>query len=790
MKTKKQTTKHVILFVLILITGALNYSNAQSPLVATCGGTNVSCAGGSDGTASVTITGGPSTVIGLGPVNTTAMPYQGIASVPAIANTCDCPPGYVAVGFEGISGQLVDQFNLKCKQLLPNGTLGATLVNTCSNGFANGENAVGPYLAATDEALVKFTVLESTVGCSGLCLLFGLNADSKSISQIYLGGSNATGLTNIGGFITDPANNPHPETAPDGNVIVGMINYQPNSIGWAQGVQFRYAPVTDVPATTSYLWSNGATTSSISNLSAGTYIVTVTKGGSSTTGSFTVNEPAPLVATCGGTNVSCAGGSDGTASVTITGGPSTVFGLGPVSTTAMPYQGVPSVPAIANTCDCPPGYVAVGFEGRSGQVIDRFNLKCLQLLPDGTLGNLLVNTCTNGFANGGAIVGPYLAAQDEALVKFTVLESSAGCSNFCYLFGLNADSKSISQIYSGSSNATGLTSIGGFISYPLHNPHPETAPDGNVIVGMINYQPNNIGWSQGVQFRYAPVIDVPASYLWSNNETTSSISNLTAGTYTVTVTKGNCSTTCSFTVTQPDAISVDAGPNKYVYRGYPDSSCTTLQSTISGGTAPLTRQWSTAGNANLGSGSTLNVCPIASRTYYLTVTDVAGCSQTDSVRVCVFDIRCGNGNNKVRVCHGTGSPNNPFVTLCVSVAEAKLHLQNHPGEKLGACGMNKTCSFTTLRLAANTDNSEYDMNLNAYPNPVSESLNISFYSEASTTYSLRIVNVTGQIILSEMKLASEGENNFQLDMSGFAPGMYTILMQSGDNMVQSRIMKE
>lgn len=66
-----------------------------------------------------------------------------------------------------------------------------------------------------------------------------------------------------------------------------------------------------------YNWSNNATTATVSNLSPGTYTVTVSANGSSVTASVIITQPAALTAT---TNSTASSGSNGVAIVTATGG--------------------------------------------------------------------------------------------------------------------------------------------------------------------------------------------------------------------------------------------------------------------------------------------------------------------------------------------------------------------------------------------------------------------------------------------------------------------------------------
>ena len=71
----------------------------------------------------------------------------------------------------------------------------------------------------------------------------------------------------------------------------------------------------------SYLWSNGATTEDLSNLSAGNYTVVVTDAsGHTATASVTISQPAAIVINSNSTDVTCFGNNNGSASVNVSGG--------------------------------------------------------------------------------------------------------------------------------------------------------------------------------------------------------------------------------------------------------------------------------------------------------------------------------------------------------------------------------------------------------------------------------------------------------------------------------------
>lgn len=110
----------------------------------------------------------------------------------------------------------------------------------------------------------------------------------------------------------------------------------------------------------------------------------------------------------------------------------------------------------------------------------------------------------------------------------------------------------------------------------------------------------------------------PYTYLWSNGEVTEDISNVVSGTYTFTITdNNNCVKTGSFTITQPsEALTSTLIPTAVLCKGGSDGK---IEAQVEGGTAPYTYSWSNGSTAN-------GLKNIPAGIYSLTVTDNNGCS--------------------------------------------------------------------------------------------------------------------------------------------------------------------
>ena len=143
---------------------------------------------------------------------------------------------------------------------------------------------------------------------------------------------------------------------------------------------------------------------------------------------------------------------------------------------------------------------------------------------------------------------------------------------------------------------------------------------------VVNLSDNNItcfGFQNGFANVSATGGFPPYSYLWSNGQTSSQISNLGPGTYSVTVTDNlNCNSQLSTTITEPTDININL-QSVNASQGLNNGSAS---ASVSGGTPPYSLVW------NSGQVS-YNIYNLAPGFYILTVTDFNNCQKSDTVMV-------------------------------------------------------------------------------------------------------------------------------------------------------------
>ncbi|WLD23868.1 T9SS type A sorting domain-containing protein [Flavobacterium dauae] len=254
------------------------------------GQTNVSVYGGNDGAATILVTGG-----------TAPYTYSWAPSGGTAASASNLPADTYTVTVTDANGCKTTQSVVITQPAIPYEIVLVSQTNITCNGANDGKIIVkvnggtAPYTYAWTPAAGNSASVSNL--SAGVYTLTVTDADNNVTTETYT--------------ITEPV------------VLSGTIGSVTNVN--CNGASDGSATVTATGGTApyTYMWSNGMTTATANNLTAGNYSVSITDtNGCTATSSIAITEPAALVATGTSTDISCFGQNDGSASVTASGGAS------------------------------------------------------------------------------------------------------------------------------------------------------------------------------------------------------------------------------------------------------------------------------------------------------------------------------------------------------------------------------------------------------------------------------------------------------------------------------------
>ncbi|MEA3448049.1 MAG: gliding motility-associated C-terminal domain-containing protein, partial [Bacteroidota bacterium] len=346
-----------------------------------------------------------------------------------------------------------------------------------------------------------------------------------------------------------------------------------------------------------YLWSDGQTTATANNLSAGSYDVTVYDGNMCEAYSnVTISEnPVVTASISSSSDVTCNGGSDGAATVTAGGGTGTYTYLWSNAATTSTITGLTAgtydvTVYDGNMCEA---YASVMINENPAVTADINNYTDVSCYGDSD-GSATVT------ANGGD--GNYSYLWDDSLTQTTSTASNLSAGTYNVTVSDGNDCEAYASITINENDQLTATIIASSDISCYGDTDGEATV--NITGGDGNY---NIAWNDPM------------------SQSTETASNLPSGTYTVNVTDGNgCQTNASVTINEPPAISVSM-TNVIDVSCYGDSDGSALAS-ASGGTGSYDFEWS-----NDQTGATLN--NIEAGVYLVTVTDDNGCEAVTSVTI-------------------------------------------------------------------------------------------------------------------------------------------------------------
>jgi len=624
-------------------------------IAATVVDSNISCNGLSDGGATASATGG-----------TTPYSYawSNAATTPSITgisagtytvtitdnNGCTATNSATITEPAGLILQAIVDSNVTCNGFSDGGASAGALLGTFphtytwSNGATtpsitgvtantysvtvtdnNGCTATNSVTITEPAALIATTVVDSNTSCNGFAN-GGATASATGGTTAYsYTWSNAATTVSITGVVagtytvtvTDAngctSTSSSTVTEPAALVAASIVDSNATCNGFSNGG--ASASATGGTAPYSYEWNNTATTASITGISAGTYTATITDAnGCTSTSSVTVTEPLDLAFNLTiNSPISCNGADDAIVSYVITGGTAPYYNI---------FSGTDTMAAMATDTVGPvnlPQYVIYDANG----CYDTTSVLITE--PTALVAATVVdsNVTCNGFANGGITAS-----------------ASGGTGAYTYAWSNAATTVSITGVMANTYTVT-VTDANGCTDTSSAT---ITEPTALIATSVVDSNVTCNGLSNGGASASAIGGTSPYSYAWSNAATTPSITGVSAGTYTVTVTDANgCTSTSSATVTEP-ALLVAAtvlDSNVTCFAGNDGG----LTASASGGTTTYSYLWNT-------SATNASISGLSAGTYSVTVTDANGCTDSTSATVTEPPLVSVDLGNDTSVCFG------------------------------------------------------------------------------------------------------------------------------------------
>ncbi len=616
----------------VTITDSITIAEPAVLMGASIVDSNVSCNGSSDGGATASAIGGTAPYTYVWSNSATTASITGVESDTYYVTITD-NNGCTALDSVTITqplilvGSTVVDSNASCSGLNGGATVSATggtapytylWSNSATTASITGVGAGSYNVFVTDAngcldtvsvtiaeltSLVASSVVDSNVICNGL-FNGGATASATGGTAPYTyAWSNSAitaSITGVGAgtynvFITDASGCTDSAsvtiTEPAILVASSVVDSNVSCNGLVDGGATASATGGTAPYT--YLWSNSATTASITGVVSGTYNVFITDvNGCTDSASVTITEPAVLVATAiADSNVSCNGTFNGGATAAATGGTAPYTYAWSNGATTASITGIESGTYNIFITD------VNGCTDSASVTITEPAVLVATAIADS-------NVSCNGTFNGGATAA-----------------ATGGTAPYTYAWSNGATTASITGIESGTYNIFITDANGCTDSASVTITEPAVLNATSVVDSNVSCN----GTYNGGATASATGGTAPYTYAWSNSATTASITGVVAGTYTVTITDASgCYDTTSVTITEPALLVVASVVDSNVTCNGIYNGGATVSAT--GGTAPYTYAWSN-------SATTASITGVGAGMYNIFITDANGCTDSASVTI-------------------------------------------------------------------------------------------------------------------------------------------------------------
>ena len=516
----------------------------------------------------------------------------------------------------------------------------------------------------------------------------------------------------------------------------------------------------------SYLWSNGDTTSSLTGLSAGTYVVTITDSINCTLNdTIIITEPTSLLAVDSTSNVSCFGSNNASVTFSLSGGTPgyiiSAFGQ------TLPIQNPTSV-TVPSNIPIPAGtypYSITDFQGCI--LLDTIIItQPPPLINSNSIGYI---TCS-GFNNGSINTNP-----------------SGGVGPYTYLWNTGDTTQFLVNIPSGLYFVSILDSNNCLTVDTILMLQPNQLNDSSFVTN-----PSCYGYNDGSINLVASGGTTPYSYLWSTGDTSQNLHNVTAGLYIVSIIDSNsCILFDTISVEEPDELFTYFNLNYISCFGLNDGN---IDGTTSGGTLPYSFSWNTAQ-------ITEDLINIPSDMYILSVTDTNNCFFTDTVVVFEPDelVASLSLNSGSLVSLGSGGtvpytyeiygPTGLFATTSNNMGVSFIINPVLAGTYTLVVTDANGCidSSEVDILTSSITDVDYIIDIDIFPNPSRGIFNLSFNSVIKQDIEISIYSLIGEKVYEKFIKGYYGDFSTSFDLKFFGSSIYLFEIKSNQLLIKRKL---
>ncbi|MEI2758888.1 MAG: T9SS type A sorting domain-containing protein [Bacteroidia bacterium] len=548
-------------------------------------------------------------------------------------------------------------------------------------------------------------------------------------------------------------------------------------------------------AANSYLWSNGATTQSITVTTAGSYTCTATTAGGSATAAAVnviVTTPTQATITASGSTSFCSGGS-----VTLNASTGTSYLWSTGATTNTITTSSPGTYTVTITNN--------GCQSTTSKAVTVYSLPNATITANGST-NLQQGGSVQLTSSSAGSGGSYLWSTGATTQSITVsapgnytvkVTNSNGCSNTSAPIAVTVNSSfqpnitvsgSLSFCSGGKVTLTATKGSAYQWSTGATTRKITVTTSGNYAVTVTQFTTGYVGTSSTVNVNVMPAPSATitangstticqgssvtltssngANYLWSNGATSQSISASAAGNYIVTVTGSNgCTKSSSATSVVVNNCS---------------SSCPTP------GNLHVTnlRPTSVEINWNL----------VSANNYYIKIENL-------NTGYVYYSNALSSGVNSITIGALASTPYRWSVRALCGSTYSSWSAYNYfttPSARMGEGNSNAGLNITPLTTQMPSEFNEEqplrlesdDASVTFFPNPATSFVTFNVTASENNTASLTLLDLSGRTLKKENYQFNEGLNNGKIDVSNYARGVYMIQLVFDGKTVMKKVVLE